>query len=99
MPEQDVVLSDSAPLVFDSIPPIGPFANRSPAEVQEVLRQNRLMLLRHKRNQLLAECDWTQSEDVPVEVRDSWKPYRQALRDITQHYSDLSEAVFPEKPE
>jgi hypothetical protein len=38
-----------------------------------------------KRNNLLAESDWTQIVDVPlsVEVKQQWAEYRQALRDLT----------------
>lgn len=36
--------------------------------------------LRHKRNQLLSESDWTQTLDAPVD-REMWATYRQQLRD------------------
>lgn len=35
------------------------------------------------RNKLLAVSDWTQLPDVPAATSELWKPYRQALRDIT----------------
>lgn len=37
---------------------------------------------RYERNRLLAESDWTQLTDAPVN-KVSWAQYRQALRDIT----------------
>ena len=37
---------------------------------------------RSKRNTLLAESDWTQVADAPVDQA-AWATYRQALRDIT----------------
>jgi len=37
---------------------------------------------RQKRNQLLAECDWTQLTDAPTLASASWTAYRQALRDV-----------------
>lgn len=37
--------------------------------------------VRVKRNQLLAESDWTQLADSPVD-KGTWAAYRQALRDI-----------------
>jgi hypothetical protein len=49
--------------------------------------------IRAKRNRLLASSDWTQLEDIPVEIRDLWKAYRQDLRDIT------SQEGFPENVE
>lgn len=49
--------------------------------------------IRVKRNRLLASSDWTQLEDIPVEIRDLWKAYRQDLRDMT------NQAGFPENVE
>ena len=37
--------------------------------------------VRAQRNALLAECDWTQVADAPVDDL-AWAAYRQALRDI-----------------
>ena len=65
----------------------------------EYLSQLPLKELRLKRNQLIAETDWTQNGDVPESVKDKFQPYRQALRDITETYSSLDEVVWPEKPE
>ena len=38
--------------------------------------------VRDQRNTKLAECDWTQLADAPVDQA-AWSTYRQALRDIT----------------
>jgi hypothetical protein len=38
--------------------------------------------IRHERNRLLAESDWTQLADSPAD-KDKWAVYRQELRDIT----------------
>lgn len=38
--------------------------------------------IRVRRNKMLAECDWTQLPDAPVDSA-AWAAYRQALRDIT----------------
>lgn len=38
---------------------------------------------RQKRTELLAGSDWTQLPDVPTLTSELWKPYRQALRDLT----------------
>ena len=38
--------------------------------------------IRAERNRLLAESDWTQVLDAPVD-KDAWAAYRQALRDVT----------------
>ena len=39
-------------------------------------------VIRNQRNQLLAQSDWTQLADTPVD-KTSWATYRQELRDIT----------------
>ena len=57
-----------------------------------------LTYLRIERNRKIAETDWTQMEDIPQATRDAWKPYRQALRDITETYSSPENVVWPEKP-
>ena len=44
--------------------------------------------VRADRNKRLADCDWTQLPDAPVD-RTAWATYRQALRDIT------AQAGFP----
>ena len=54
--------------------------------------------LRIKRNQLLAETDWTQYRDVNLSNDAEWKTYRQALRDITKTYKTLDDVKWPKKP-
>lgn len=46
--------------------------------------------LRDLRNQKLTECDWTQFSDVSLseEQKNSWKVYRQALRDLPDNITD-----------
>ena len=56
--------------------------------------------LRAKRNQLLAETDWTANSDVTMTAE--MTTYRQALRDITNGLTtvaDVEAVVFPERPE
>lgn len=52
--------------------------------------------VRSERNRKLAECDWTQLPDAPVDAA-VWATYRQALRDITTQ-SDPYAIVWPEVP-
>jgi len=54
---------------------------------------------RANRDGLLAQSDWTQVADAPVDTT-AWATYRQALRDITTHanWPNLSEADWPTKP-
>ena len=52
--------------------------------------------VRSIRDRLLADTDWTQVADAPVDVT-VWATYRQALRDITDHvnFPYLTEADWP----
>lgn len=53
--------------------------------------------IREIRNELLAECDWTQLSDIPTETKQNWTTYRQNLRDITNQ-TDPYNIVWPAKP-
>jgi len=66
------------------------------AKVAELEAQAPLVLLRKKRNKLLAETDWWASSDLTMTAEQT--AYRQALRDITNTYSSLDDVVWPEKP-
>tara|TARA_B100000686_G_scaffold312984_1_gene357959 strand:- start:117 stop:491 length:375 start_codon:yes stop_codon:yes gene_type:complete len=79
------------------------------AKVIELTNAEPARLVREKRNQLLAESDWTQTRDN-VRLNDStWQLYRQELRDITKSASfnpklntngtlDESSVTWPLKP-
>ena len=54
--------------------------------------------VRAQRNQRLAESDWTQLADAPVDSL-GWAVYRQELRDITQQNGFPWNVVWPNKPE
>jgi hypothetical protein len=53
-------------------------------------------VIRTERNKLLADCDWTQVADAPVDAA-AWATYRQELRDITTQ-ADPFAIVWPESP-
>jgi hypothetical protein len=53
--------------------------------------------MRHYRDRLLAESDWTQLEDAPVD-RQAWADYRQALRDFPSSWTPAPTVTFPDKP-
>jgi len=57
---------------------------------------NQWTRVRRDRNRLLADCDWTQLPDTPVDAT-VWTTYRQLLRDITTQ-SDPFNIVWPTKP-
>ena len=52
--------------------------------------------VRADRNKRLADCDWTQLPDAPVDAA-AWAAYRQELRDITQQ-PDPFNIVWPAAP-
>ena len=54
-------------------------------ETEDDVKKQKEHEIRTHRNWLLGECDWTQSSDVPEEIKKKWLSYRQALRDITTH--------------
>ena len=64
-----------------------------------ITAEQNIAALRAVRNAKLAETDWTQSRDVTLTNDADWATYRQALRDITDTYSDLDTVVWPTKPE
>ncbi|MBU9376290.1 phage tail assembly chaperone [Burkholderia multivorans] len=53
---------------------------------------------RSRRDQLLAQTDWTQAADVPPETSARFAEYRQALRDITNQPGWPLDVVWPELP-
>ena len=62
--------------------------------------ENSLMVLRDRRNLLLAETDYLALSDQTMTAE--MTTYRQALRDITNGLTtvaDVEAVVFPEKPE
>ena len=54
--------------------------------------------MRFHRDRLLAKCDWTQTNDAPVN-REAWATYRQALRDFPSTWTPAETANFPEPPQ
>tara|TARA_Y100000401_G_scaffold80489_1_gene65900 strand:+ start:508 stop:873 length:366 start_codon:yes stop_codon:yes gene_type:complete len=75
------------------------------AELTRLTNAEPMRLLRNRRNGLLANCDWRASSDVTLS--DSWKTYRQALRDLPASASptldsygnlDMSSVTFPTEP-
>lgn len=55
------------------------------------------VIVRSERNLRLAQCDWTQLSDAPVDAA-VWAVYRQALRDITDQPNPF-EVVWPSTPQ
>lgn len=53
--------------------------------------------VRAERDRLLADSDWTQVADAPVDPA-PWAVYRQALRDIPQDFNSPADIIWPEQP-
>jgi hypothetical protein len=81
----------------DDLTELVPITEYYQMTAQEIADAN-LEMIRNERNALLVETDWVSGEDVPQAIKDTWFPYRQALRDITNTYSTLDDVVWPEKP-
>ena len=68
----------------------------SPEEI-ESRTKTKALEVRDERNHLLANCDWTQLPDSPVDAA-PWATYRQELRDITAQAGFPWDVVWPEEP-
>lgn len=60
--------------------------------------QTQWPVVRSQRNALLSASDWTQLPDVPLETKETWATYRQALRDVTLQ-PDPFNVVWPVRPD
>lgn len=67
------------------------------SDINKIVKDHLWKCVRAKRDYLLKECDWVSGLDVPESIRNSWFPYRQALRDITDQ-DDPDNIVWPDKP-
>lgn len=63
-----------------------------------VTDEENLVWLRARRNEMLAQSDWTQNRDVTLSKDADWKTYRQSLRDITKTYKTLDTVKWPTEP-
>ena len=54
--------------------------------------------IRRQRDALLAQSDWTQLPDVPLDTKESWATYRKHLRDITSQIGFPTSVVWPVEP-
>lgn len=57
--------------------------------------------MRSKRDQLLAESDFTQLDDAPIDAskKAEYVTYRQELRDLPANIVDIDNFSYPSKPE
>ena len=56
--------------------------------------------VRRDRDELLAESDWTQMPDSPLDstIKASWATYRTALRDVTEQSGFPTDITWPTAP-
>lgn len=56
--------------------------------------------LRRQRDAMLAECDWTQGADSPLDatVKAAWSTYRTALRNVPQQNGFSDTVIWPTQP-
>ena len=56
--------------------------------------------IRQQRDSVLRVSDWTQIGDATLgdHTAEEWRTYRQALKDIPQNYTRVSDVVWPEDP-
>ena len=68
--------------------------------IKEYFGTDYIGALRHYRDTLLRESDWTQFTDSPLtdSKKTERKTYRQSLRDLPATESDPQNATFPTKP-
>jgi len=74
------------------------------AKILELDNAEAMRLLRIERDKRLAACDWRASSDLTIS--DSWKTYRQSLRDMTKQTPkldsrfelDLTSVTWPTEP-
>ena len=66
-------------------------------KASQVEADENLEFVRQARNKLLADTDYWDASDTPA-MSQAQIDYRQALRDITNTYSNLDEVVWPTKP-
>ncbi len=66
------------------------------AKSDELVALAPLKALREERNRKIAETDWWATSDRTMTAQQT--AYRQALRDITETYTSLTDVVWPVKP-
>ena len=53
---------------------------------------------RAERDRLLAATDWSQLADVPAETQETWRKYRQQLRDVPAQSGFPAKVKWPKAP-
>ncbi|MFZ9066246.1 MAG: tail fiber assembly protein [bacterium] len=90
------LVSDLSTGIVSEVPLTDEEIAQQAADVAEELAKKPAEV-RTKRNAMLAESDWTQVADSPVDTS-VWATYRQALRDISQQDGFPLSVIWPEEP-
>lgn len=78
----------------------GAVRNKTQMEIDAENEPLILVQFRSERDGLLAASDWTQSVDSPLSEaqQQSWREYRQQLRDLPETTTDPSNPAWPTPP-
>ena len=70
------------------------------AEYKALKDEEQAKSVRADRNKRIAECDWTQLDDTPVDNAEklAWAAYRQALRDVPNQAGFPWDIQWPDMP-
>jgi len=96
---------ETAEEIYDSLdvfnkekPPRDEFISK----LEEAFPPELIKEVRVKRDDLLKECDWTQTRDVDLANNQEWVTYRQELRDLPQTITPIIgkpiDDYFPSPP-
>lgn len=90
-------VQDSAPSLANDVWTLGWSVQALTQAEQDTNNVSKASSVRQTRSEKLAECDWTQVADAPVD-KAVWATYRQALRDVTAQSGFPWTVTWPNKP-
>lgn len=90
-------VKNSAPVLVDNIWTLGWSIQSLTQTEQDAQNIAQAKIVRQTRSEKLADCDWTQVADSPVD-KAVWATYRQALRDITTQSGFPWTVTWPDAP-
>jgi len=91
------LVQNSAPILVNSVWSLGWEVQALSQTEQDAKNVLQAKSVREQRSTKLAECDWTQVADAPVD-KAVWATYRQALRDITTQSGFPWTITWPDAP-
>lgn len=78
----------------------GEIVKKSDVEIKEINAPRDFAIFKSTRDSLLAASDWTQTPDSPLSEaqQQSWRDYRQKLRDLPANTPDPANPTWPTPP-